>query len=623
MMDLLALGSAGVRAFQAALAVTGDNVANADTPGYVRRSLILSTPQTGPGGPIDRENFSGAGVRTDSIARAADALKTNAARVASGDHARFAVRSDWLQRLQSLVTNADTGGRVGAFFDAGNDLASAPTSLGARALFLSAADSAAGGFRGLGADMDALSADIAKAAKDTARTINSLTSALARVNSELRRTQSGGTAANGLLDSRDRLLDELSGLVRISVSESIKGAVTVKLGTGAAAALLVPETGSPVQIGFRDAPAGAEIILGPDHDPTPLRLPASGRLSGLIEAARSVTAMRQDNDLLANRFAVAANDWHQGGTDALGDRGATLFSVTTLEVTAGRANAGSAAIDITIDDGAAPFAGGYRLIRGLSDFTLERADGSASITGTGPLVLDGVTVRTSAGAATGDAWALSPRGGAAGLSLRPLGPERLAVAAPYVTDASDANLGSGGLRVVADPAAAGIAAPLPWRVVITAPGLADVLDPVSGAVLATVPADGSLIAGTGFAFAIPAGAVTGDTFRLMQTGAGSSDNGNALALAQRRSNDGPDGTLEESHDAGVARIGSALAETDRLVQAALAVKDDTARAADDVTGVDLEREAAELTRLQVAYRANAQVIATARDLFDTLLGLRQ
>ena len=50
------------------------------------------------------------------------------------------------------------------------------------------------------------------------------------------------------------------------------------------------------------------------------------------------------------------------------------------------------------------------------------------------------------------------------------------------------------------------------------------------------------------------------------------------------------------------------------------LRDDATRAADAVSGVDLDREAAELTRLQMAYRANAQVIQAARDIFDAILG---
>ena len=41
MSDLLAIGASGLRASRAALAVVGDNVANAQTDGYVRRGLRI------------------------------------------------------------------------------------------------------------------------------------------------------------------------------------------------------------------------------------------------------------------------------------------------------------------------------------------------------------------------------------------------------------------------------------------------------------------------------------------------------------------------------------------------------------------------------------------------------
>jgi flagellar hook-associated protein 1 len=55
MSDLLAIGTAGVRAMQAALAQVGDNVANADTPGYVRRSLRLATGPSSAGTLLSRD----------------------------------------------------------------------------------------------------------------------------------------------------------------------------------------------------------------------------------------------------------------------------------------------------------------------------------------------------------------------------------------------------------------------------------------------------------------------------------------------------------------------------------------------------------------------------------------
>ena len=622
MTDLLGIGSAGVRAMQAALTVTGDNVANAETPGYTRRSIHLATASLGNGVPWQRLPTQGAGVGVDSIGRATDAFKTDSARVANSNASRLTTRADWLTRLQSALGDHALNDRLGGFYDAATALASGPTSTAARTIFLDRADQAATAFRETGGALAGLQSDIGKAADAGAAEVNGITAGLADINAQLRRTASGSEAANGLLDSRDRLLGDLAQRLWISVTEGASGTVEVRLGTGAAAALLVPKSGDATRIGVRDGPSGAEIVLDPTHAATVIRLPASGSLAGLIEAGRQVKTASDAVDALAQRFAGATNTQHAVGADALGNPGGALFATRTVTATPGRANAGSAPVDVTAADTATLFPDGYRLLRSGGAWTLSRADGSGATTGAAPLTLDGVTVTPGQGAADGDQWSLAVLGGAVGVSLRPIGPERVAAASHFVWDAGAANTGGGALTVTADAAATAFTAASQYVITITAPGTATVSD-TTGTVLATVPADGSSIAGAGFAFSIPATAVTGDTFRITPTSANSQDNGNALALAALRDQAGPGGTVEQSLDATTAGVGSALSETSRLADAATTLARDTAKAADAVTGVDLDTEAADLTRLQTAYRANAQVIAAAKSLFDTLLQATQ
>ncbi|WP_439534496.1 flagellar hook-associated protein FlgK [Polymorphobacter sp.] len=627
MTDILTIGISGVRAYQAALSATGDNVANADTPGFSRRSVTLVAGPAGKGSILQRVPIAGDGVTATAMVRAGDALKTSSARVAAGDHARLAARADWLGRLQTSLTGAGLDARLSGFFDAATDLASAPTSTAARAIFLDRADQAAASIRTLGASLTTLATDLDTAIAATGEEINALTSALARVNEELRRTGAGSAPSLGLLDERDSLLADLAARIRISVTEGERGAVTIRLGTGAAAPLLVPAFGAAVRVGARNGPSGAELILDPTHRAETVRLPASGSLAGLLEASRDVAAQRTSLDTLATRFAADVNAWHQQGTDATGAPGQPLFTTETLAVTPGLANAGTAAIDFTLADGATLAPAGYRLIAEATGFTLARLDGTASVTNASltdptPLVLDGITLRPGAGARPGDQWTLAIEAGAEGLSLRPLTPDRVAVAARFTTDADVLNLGDARLTVEIDPAAAAFAAPPPLSLIISAPGVVDIIDPATDALVTSLSfVPGERLEGDGFAFSLSAGAQVGDRFRLLPTGAGSTDNRNMLALANVRARTGPSGTLEASHDAAVATLGTRLAETERLADATLAVANDAARATDAVSGVDLDREAAELTRLQLAYRANAQVIAAARDLFDTILGV--
>ncbi len=623
MTDLLGLGAAGVRAYQAALVVTGDNVANADSTGYVRRTVSLSARPGAAGTPTSRDFGGGAGVLAGPVGRATDGLKLTTARAAAGDHERFAARGDWLERLQTLVTSSDLDGRIAGAFDAGTDLAAAPTSVAARRIFLDRLDQAATSFAGLGDKLAGLSGDIDAALAAGAGELNDATAALARVNVELRRTASGSSAANGLLDSRDRLLADIAAQVRISVEEGPRGVVSVRLGSGAGAPMLVPAFGSAVPVAARQGPSGAELLLDPTHRAEAVRLPASGRLAGLLEAAGRVAEARSEIDALADRFAADLNAWHAGGVDALGDPGGSLFATDTLEITGGRANAGDAGIDFNLADGATLAPDGYRLLREPGGWSLSRLDGSASVSGAGPLLLDGVTVRPGSGAADGDSWTLARVTGARGLALRPVAPERLALADPFLVDVDPRNRGGASLVVTTDAAATAFPAAPPYRLLVTAVGTAEISDIATGTLLATAPLDGTPIAGAGFSIAVTGTPRPGDAFRILATGAGSSDNGNIRALADIRRDAGTGATFEAGLDASVARIASGVSETRRLIDTALAVKEDTAKAADAISGVDLDREAAELTRLQAAYRANAQVISAARALFDTLLQVAQ
>ena len=460
--------------------------------------------------------------------------------------------------------------------------------------------------------------DLLGAADAATARINAVTGALGRVNTELRSTAAGGAAANGLLDNRDRLLAELAQQVRISVTESARGDVTVRLGSGSAGAVLVTPEGNAVRVGVRDGGGGAEILLDPTHAATPVQLPASGALAGILEAARPVAATQTDTDAVATRFGTTINAWHAAETDALGDPGGVFLATRTLATAAGRANAGTAGIDVRVGDDQLLSPDGYCLVKESAGWTLARIDGSASISGPGELTLDSVTVRPGSGTRHGDSWGLGIVAGASGLELRPLVPARLAVADRFVTDARATNAGDGRVGIAIDVMAAGFSTAPGYRIDVTAPGVGTIRDLATGTVLGNLAFNGSINPGAGFALTLSGSPAVGDSFRILVTGSGSNDNGNARALAEIRNN--ADG-LEAQLDAATAGIGSKLSETRRLAATALAVSDDAARAAVTISGVDLDREAAELTRLQVAYRANAQVIAAAGNLFDTMFGI--
>ena len=620
MTDLLGIAASGVSAYQTALAVVGENVANADTPGYVRRTIVLATAASGgAGSETDRAIGAGNGVRVADVGRAGDALKAGALRDAGSDLARISTRADWLTRLQSAFGSGDASlvKRIGGFFDAAQDLSASPASVASRTIFLDRADQTAAAFRATARDLTGIATGIATATAEQAAQVNRLTATIAGINAAVARTGGSGAANNALLDQRDAALASLSDLVRIGVTNAGNGKVNVRLGDGPNAPLLV-NSATATAIGVRDGPGGAEVVLHPTHAPVAVRLPASGSLAGLIEAGQRVVATAAAIDALATRFAAAANGQHEAGVDTAGNDGTALFATVTLDVTAGKANGGAAAIDTAVGNAAAIAPSGYVLGFDGSAWSLARGDGSGAVSGAGPLTLDGVTVTPSGIAAAGDSFVLAPVGGAAGIALRPLAPAQVAAASRWLADAGGANTGSGIASVRVDPAAAGLP-PLPaYRLTVTATGIA-ISDPATGAVIGTAALDGSTIAGAGFGVTLSGTPAIGDSFTISRATAASGDNGNIRALVAARGGGGAGGTIEASLDATVTGVAASLSGTHALAASATAVRDDAARANDAAGGVDLDREAAELTRLQAAYRANAQVIAAARELFTSLL----
>ena len=114
----------------------------------------------------------------------------------------------------------------------------------------------------------------------------------------------------------------------------------------------------------------------------------------------------------------------------------------------------------------------------------------------------------------------------------------------------------------------------------------------------------------------------GDTFRIEFNRDGTSDNSNALALAELQTKPSlMGGTADYAQTYGqlVSRIGSKTHELDINRQAQKLLLDQAVEARENISGVNLDEEAAELIRYQNLYQANAQVLAAANQTFQVLL----
>src|SRR3546814_19871560 len=99
MSDLLGIGASGLRAYSAALATIGDNIANAQSPGFARRALRLHEPMAAGDTALIRANVRPGGVEIGGIDRSVDGWLIEDSRISSGDAERAATRLEWMGRV--------------------------------------------------------------------------------------------------------------------------------------------------------------------------------------------------------------------------------------------------------------------------------------------------------------------------------------------------------------------------------------------------------------------------------------------------------------------------------------------------------------------------------------------
>lgn len=329
MSDLLGIGLSGLTAYRSALAAVGENVANAETPGYARRTVRLQ-PLTGGGGsdPQYREDLRFNGVGATSVVRAYDMFRAAEARHASAGAGRAAVREQWMTGIEGALSDGPTGigSRVTAFFSAGDTLAAAPDDTLNRSRFLMALDDVAGAFRTTAGSLERISNSVGEAAGLEATKLNQSLIALSDINRSLLTAPKGGTTRAAMEDERDRLIDSISGSIDVLASYGDDGTATLRMADAPGATILAP--GNVGQFTATVASDGRITLALTNSSGTASIAPVTGKLAGYVDVANLTADRRAALDTLASDFAAQVNGWSNGGFDAAGAAGPALLDAS-------------------------------------------------------------------------------------------------------------------------------------------------------------------------------------------------------------------------------------------------------------------------------------------------------
>ena len=309
------IGQSGLAAAQLGQDVTGQNIANANTPGYSVQSLHQTASDAYTQADLNTNltpGLIGSGVSVSSIQRASDQFLDTQVRDANSHLQSQTAQSGALQQVDNTFGEpSDTGlnAALTKFFNAFQDVANTPENTGVRAAAVQQGAALASTFQTVQAGLTAAAGSLSGQANAGIQAVNSDSAQIAALNISIKAGTRGGQSPNDLVDQRGVLLDKLSGLANITVQNNSDGTVNVSVGSTA----LVLGTDS-----FSASLSG----LSAAGDLT------SGALSGLSKAQAQIGAYQSQLNSAAASVVSQVNSAQANGLDLNGNAGTLFFTAT-------------------------------------------------------------------------------------------------------------------------------------------------------------------------------------------------------------------------------------------------------------------------------------------------------
>ena len=311
----LQIGRSALAYAQAALQVTGNNMANATTPGYTRQTANASPLRGDRLGP---NSFAGGGVALDSIQRHVDEAMQARIRSSLADENFAATQQNLLSQIEALhneLTDADLSSSLTRFFNAWSELANSPNDPAVRSLVVQEGVGLAAQIQDLRGDYVSVREQVDADLDTAVSRANELLTQIAQLNGSIVQAEMGQGTASSLRDQRDALLEELSSLMEIDVVKQDGGAVDVYvgsmpvvLGTQSRGVELHRETvGDEVEVTVQVAADGSDLSV------------ASGTVGALLTAREEIVDGVIDRlDEVASTLIFEVNRVHSQGQGEAG-----------------------------------------------------------------------------------------------------------------------------------------------------------------------------------------------------------------------------------------------------------------------------------------------------------------
>ncbi|GIN89272.1 flagellar hook-associated protein 1 [Siminovitchia terrae] len=331
---------------QSGLYTTGNNVANANTPGYTRQRINMRATEAYPPASMNRPQIPGqigTGVTAGEVHRVREFFLDGQFRKESAKLGYYGTSSEALSRLEDILneTGKDSVGIskvLGEFWQSLQDLSVHPENDGAREVVLQRGHAVADTFNYIYQSIQTYREDLGLQIETDQEAINSILKNIDALNKRIAEMEPLGFIPNNLYDERDLLVDELSKYMDIQVIKED----SYTNSTGAMEGIYKIMVGD-VEVVNRSGYKELDITMGGDPEivtglsfdgnEVPIDLLPQGKLKSLIEnygygsdEHDSYLKIMNQLDDLANQFAKSINEVHKEGKTKDGSDGGVFFT---------------------------------------------------------------------------------------------------------------------------------------------------------------------------------------------------------------------------------------------------------------------------------------------------------
>lgn len=643
MTDMMNIGMSSLSAYKNALSVAGENIANANTPYYSRRKVDFT------------ESLFGGGVNVTAVGRIYDEQANRFAQSASSDLQQADMYMLQLQNFEPLLSDStlNIGSYITNSVNALNDLNHDPSSNSNRSGYLSRLQGLVERFQSVSKDITARKVDVNQSISVGVSQANDLLESIAKLNQQILIVSPDQQST--LADTREAQVQELAKFLNVNVSTDDQGVVNVTLTNGVP--LVLGSAFSKLATVADPADATNTLVTlqssGGSSDLT--NLITGGKIAGLINFRKNALDVADRGiGRLSLAFSQAFNAQNALGLDGNGTFGGNIFAdinavgSTLARVIANTNNTGVGNMSVAITDTTQLTTSDYQFkIDASNNYVLTRLSDNKTVTtplgATFPqtVTMDGFTMTINAGTYnSGDKYLVSPtKAAAVSMNLAINDPLKLALAIPVTANPVNSNVGKGDINVtsITNPSNSAFATPgqlsPPINVVVDPSGTTYTLfNATTNAVLeANIPyTSGADVFPTpggidpGYRVTLTGAVAAGDTFNIAYNTkyVGDHVNGDKIAALYDKSIlEKSTATFNQGYNSVSIDISMKTQQSVTGYKSKQILEAQASDRRDKISGVSIEEETLDLARFQQAYQASAQILQSAKSIFEMVISI--